>query len=206
MSETRIIRFHGALGARLRARLGDSAIELHASTPAEALTGVTSQFPEVKAAIRPDGYYRVIAGRYRSGQTRDESGLRAPLGDARELHIAPVPRGRARGGLGKIILGAVLIAASFAVPGSGLLFGAITAASVATMGVGMVLGGVGQMLSPQPKPPAADSAERSSGFGGSALNRTDPGAVVPLAIGQFRCGSVIASGAAVVEARRVEAA
>jgi predicted phage tail protein len=74
--------------------------------------------------------------------TKDE--LSHPVGSD-EIRIAPVILGSKNGGVFNIILGAVLIAASF------IPFLAPVAPYLLSTGVAMVAGGVAQLLTPMPK-------------------------------------------------------
>ncbi|HGJ8975026.1 TPA: tail assembly protein, partial [Pseudomonas aeruginosa] len=109
------------------------------------------------------------------------------FGGAEEIRIAPVMRGRKRGGLVQTIVGAVLIAASYAFP--------VIAPYALPAGIGMVAGGVIQMLSPQAqglKQSAAPENLPSYAFG-SARNTTASGNPVPICYGKRRWGGAIIS-------------
>ncbi len=108
------------------------------------------------------------------------------FGGAEEIRIAPVMRGRS-GGLVQTIVGAVLIAASYAFP--------VIAPYALPAGIGMVAGGVIQMLSPQAqglKQSAAPENQPSYAFG-SARNTTASGNPVPICYGKRRWGGAIIS-------------
>jgi len=167
--------------------------------------------------------------------------LLLPLGQ-RELVVAPVITGSG-GGTGKILAGIGLVAVSFLLPGAGI-FGTLGAGGVAAagttaataaaigatavggafatfagtalsaIGAGLVLGGVAEMISPQPKIPQNFGSFGASGsrFGTSnrtngpvgvtrgldgqqsyaytgAANTVGIGATVPLAYGKVLIGS-----------------
>lgn len=110
-------------------------------------------------------------------------------GGTEAIRIAPVIRGRKRGGLLQTIIGVVLIAASY--------FGAPTL----QLGVAMLAGGVIQMLSPQAKglkQSAAPENLPSYAFG-SAKNTTASGNPVPLCYGRRRWGGAIISASIYAE-------
>lgn len=115
----------------------------------------------------------------------DEFGMRG----AREIRIVPVIEGSKRGGILQVVLGVVLIAASY--------FGAPTAPA----GIALLAGGVIQMLSPQAaglKQSAAPENMPSYAFG-SAKNTTASGNPVPICIGERRWGGAIISASIYAE-------
>ncbi|NBT50306.1 MAG: tail assembly protein, partial [Marivivens sp.] len=122
----------------------------------------------------------------------DYDDLTLPLGK-NDLILTPVIAGSG-GGAGKIIAGVALVAAAVFIPGAQVLgFAGVNAAlagttgaivagvgtAVGAIGAGLVLGGVAEMISPQPKLPSFDNfdgAQRFSAgagaverFGGQAL-------------------------------------
>jgi predicted phage tail protein len=111
------------------------------------------------------------------------------MGGAREIRIIPVVEGSKRGGILQIVLGVVLIAASY--------FGAPTAPA----GIALLAGGVIQMLSPQAsglKQSASPDNMPSYAFG-SAKNTTASGSPVPICIGERRWGGAIISASIYAE-------
>ena len=111
------------------------------------------------------------------------------MGGAREIRIIPVIEGSKRGGILQIVLGVVLIAASY--------FGAPTAPA----GIALLAGGVIQMLSPQAaglKQSASPENMPSYAFG-SAKNTTASGNPVPICIGERRWGGAIISASIYAE-------
>ena len=123
--------------------------------------------------------------RNRKNVGTDEFGM----GGAREIRIVPVVEGSKRGGILQIVLGVVLIAASY--------FGAPTAPA----GIALLAGGVIQMLSPQAaglKQSASPENMPSYAFG-SAKNTTASGNPVPICIGERRWGGAIISASVYAE-------
>lgn len=111
------------------------------------------------------------------------------MGGTREVRIVPVVEGSKRGGILQIVLGVVLIAASY--------FGAPTAPA----GIALLAGGVIQMLSPQAaglKQSASPENMPSYAFG-SAKNTTASGNPVPICIGDRRWGGAIISASIYAE-------
>lgn len=127
-------------------------------------------------------------------QDYGEEELHNPLGSSKEVHFIPVIGGAKKGGILQIIVGAVLIAAAFAA----VFFlgpGAIPfAKAMIGMGVSMIVGGVVQMLSPQPKLGKNDRKDDpSSAVFNGTVNVQAQGASVPLAYGEIFAGSVVIS-------------
>ena len=132
--------------------------------------------------------FRVLRGDPETGMALGPEDLGFRLGRA-DLHIVPVPSGRGKGGMGKVIAGIFLIAATFFVPGlQGLtLFGGIDTLAVTktmvTFGLGLTMTGLGMMLAPAPKMP--DNAEdQSSWLFNGGPNVTTEGGPVPLVYGR----------------------
>lgn len=159
----------------------------------------------------------------------DYGDLHLPLGK-NDLIVAPVVTGSGGGGVGKVLAGVGLVAAAivFAPVGAGFLglgagvggftgaFAAAASVAVGSIGASLVLGGVSQMLSPQPTIPTlgtggtgggdrtapgentnatgpqgvsrATSGQQSYAFSGPA-NTVGVGATVPLVYGKLLIGS-----------------
>jgi predicted phage tail protein len=115
------------------------------------------------------------------------SDLAMPCKD--EVRIIPAYLGSKRGGILQVILGVVLIAASY--------FGAPTA----PIGIAMLVGGVVQMMTPQPQglKVKEDTANQSSyGFGGP-VNTTAQGNPLGLLYGYREVGGAIVSAGIIAE-------
>lgn len=107
------------------------------------------------------------------------------MGGAREIRIVPVLRGSKRGGVLQTVLGAVLVVV-------GAMFAQTWAVQI---GAGLMLGGVTQMMSPQPKglSTSAGPENMPSYAFGSARNTTASGNPVPFCAGDRRWGGAIIS-------------
>ncbi len=119
------------------------------------------------------------------------------------IRIVPVVIGSKRGGLFQTIFGAVLVAAAVFMSGG---IGAAFAAGgmtgfMATTGAAMMLGGVIQMLSPQPGGLAMkDQGENKPSYAfGSPTNTVSQGYPVPIGYGKRRIGGAIISAGIYVE-------
>lgn len=125
----------------MRKRFGRE-FQLAVSNPAEAIRSLCVQVPGFKEYLfnsKAAGLtFAVFTGKRNIG----EKDIESPSGND-EIRIAPVIEGSKRGGLFQTIFGVALIAISVIAP--------VTAPYLLGMGVSMVIGGVVQMLSPQPK-------------------------------------------------------
>ena len=156
-----------------------SSFRLDVRSLAEAARALGCQIPGFRRAIE-EGRFRVTCGPSRSKGLRLDKDLITfglPAGD---LHIVPVVRGAKSGGIGKIIAGTLIAAASFWVPGGGFLIG--LAASVA-------LTGASQLLSPKKK---NEPTKKSFMFNG-ADNTAEQGGGVPVIIGTCMVNPVTVS-------------
>ncbi|EKT66535.1 tail assembly protein [Providencia alcalifaciens] len=118
-----------------------------------------------------------------------------------EIRIAPVIKGSKRGGFFQTVIGVALIAAAtYFTGGLGAAFTAGGWAGTAAMtGAAMALGGVIQMLSPQPSGLSMrqDADNKPSYAFGGAVNTTAQGNPVPLLYGLDRRevgGAIISAG------------
>lgn len=122
---------------------------------------------------------------------------------ATEFTMMPIPEGAKRGGLLQVVVGAVALAAAYFTAGAsltalGLSAAATTAASTALTGIGlsMVLGGVVQMLTPQPKfgAGASSSADNKPNYAfGAPVNTVAMGYPAPVLYGQREIGGAVIS-------------
>ena len=160
-------------------------------------------------------YYQVKVGNY----AVDKDEIHHPIGQE-DIHIVPVIAGAGRGGFGKILLGAALIAGAFFMPlgsaegaislmqgiktGSLAKVGMLTKA-MAYLGAGLALQGVSEMLFPLPKPKEFKSEQDpqlSFSFSGTQ-NTSRAGTPVPIVYGEIVTGSVVISGA--IDTQQVQA-
>ncbi|MCL9671497.1 tail assembly protein [Citrobacter sp. MNAZ 1397] len=123
---------------------------------------------------------------------------------ASEFTMMPVTEGAKQGGVLQIVIGAVALVAAFFTAGGSLALwgaamsaGAISATTVLTgIGLSMMLGGVVQMLTPQPKINigASSSTDNKPNYAfGAPVNTVAMGYPVPLLYGQREIGGAIIS-------------
>lgn len=127
------------------------------------------------------------------------------------IKIVCIPAGAKRGGMTQIFIGVALVVASFFTAGAAAAVGlsAAAAASAATavfgMGLSLAVGGVVQMLSPQPKGMAIrqDPDNKPSYAFGGPVNTTSMGNPVPILYGEREVGGAIISAGIIAEDVRI---
>ena len=132
--------------------IGHKEFEIKVHNLPQAISFLVNNFPGVEAYMTPK-LYQVRIGNYEISE--DE--IDYPIGQ-QDIHIVPVISG-AGSGFRNILIGGLLIGASFFFPGAGLfgttgLFGAgaagtglgtLIATGLSAIGAGLVLQGVGEM-------------------------------------------------------------
>lgn len=138
-----------------------------------------------------EGWYQVrIAGR---DVAPDDvtARLHEPLPIGAVIHIVPRMEGAKSGGIFQVVLGAVAIAAAFWTGGASMAAWGALSTGLFTAGASMMLGGVAQMLTPQPKAPSmhnADNGKQNTYFS-SLDNMVAQGNPLPVAYGEVMTGS-----------------
>ena len=216
-----VVRLLGGLGERYGAEHTYYGLR----TPAEAIKLLCINIPalhdELVQAHKHGIGYRLI----QAGADLGYEDLRLPIG-SNDLILTPVIAGSG-GSTSSILVGVGLVAASFLLPGAGLfgatsLFGATAGAGLLTaagtglsaIGASLILGGVAEMLSPQPVLPGIGSNRFGSGESSStdgpqsitrgsdgrqsyaytgAANTVGVGATIPVAYGEVLIGSHLLS-------------
>lgn len=204
------IKLYGEL-----AQYGDS-FNFDVQTPHEMIKALTSQIKGLRKLIK-DGYFRLVRGEsadngfeYSNIKEGDKYlFLDLSLGNKPQtLHLIPVLAGAKDGGLGKILLGAVImVGAVIASPytggyslswaaGSGGIFagGWMSAFSTAmfTLGAGIALTGVASFLAPSVKTGSFEKAdEKPSYFISAPMNMANEGGALPVVVGEFICGTIV---------------
>jgi len=195
--------------------IGHKEFEVKVDTLPKAISFLVNNFPQVEKFMNPK-YYQVKVGNY----AVNEEEIHHPIGQE-DIHIVPVISGAGgRGGLGKVLLGAALIAGAFFVPVAagniGLAAGfkagsfakvGLLSKSMLLVGANLALTGVSEMLFPVPefKPltsgsgsfaetEASGDPRLSYNFSGTQ-NTGRAGVPVPLVYGEIITGSIVISGA-----------
>lgn len=183
----RPIHLHGALGERFGRRH-----VLSVETPAEAVRALCAQHRGFRAAIS-EGSWRIVCDDPETGLALGEEDLYFQPGNA-ALHIVPVVAGAGGNkGLGKVIAGIALVAASFLIPGSATLLGISLSHAVFGIGVSLALQGASSLLTAKPaavnnrtdNPQVQQDARASFLFSG-ADRVVAQGGAVPLVFGRMR--------------------
>ena len=188
--------------------VGHKEFEIQVDSLAKAVSFLVNNFPQVEKYMNPQ-YYQVKVGNY----SLDKDEIHHPIGQE-DIHIVPVITGAGRGGLGKILLGAALIAGAF-------MFTTLTFANFSTTSIGFTSAGIGKafvylgaslvfqgvsdMLFPLPKPKEFKSEQDpqlSFSFSGTQ-NTSRAGTPVPIVYGEIVTGSVVISGA--IDTQQVQA-
>ena len=188
---------------------GQSVFEAMVRVPADAIKFLLCNFPELRGLMR-DGYYKVAVGPHDLQLADCPEQIGYPLAVDDVVQVIPVVSGAGGGGVGKILAGAALIGLSLALPGGGMFGGTVfgvlggptasaatltTVATVASqVGAALVLGGVAQIISPQPPaPPEFDNDPRNN-YGFSGIQQTArEGSTIPVVYGETLVGSIIIS-------------
>lgn len=170
---------------------------LDVGSAAEAVRALCANFKEfrqfVASSAERNVAYRVVNVR----QDLSEDELHHPVGHT--IVFAPVVMGaNFLKKAGMIILGAVLIAASFFIPPIALVGTATLASVTFSIGVSLVLGGVAQLLAPTPKAPGDEENTASYVFSGP-VNVSAQGATIPVGYGRLIVGSAVVSAGISVE-------
>lgn len=110
--------------------------------------------------------------------------------DVQDIFLRPVMAGSGKGGWTQIVIGIVIIAAAVSTGGlAGLTVagsGGLTAAgSVAMAGAMMVLGGIMQLMAPQPRI-GANAGEEKSRYLGGGQNTVAIGTPIPMIYGRMK--------------------
>ena len=193
----RKLKLHGELAEFV----GQEEFEAVIRTSAEAIKFLTCNFPKVEGYMS-DKYYQVLLNK----KPLNKEDLHNPIGKL-DVHIVPVITGAGGGAGNRILLGAVLIGASFLFPGAGLfgtksaLGAAKAGAGIATkigtavsaIGAGLVLNGVSEILFPLPTPEEQEDDPRISFAFNGLTNTSRAGTSHPVVYGEIVTGSVVIS-------------
>jgi predicted phage tail protein len=192
------------LTGRLAKKFGKE-FHLDVESPAEAIRALCYQIPGFEEALK-EGSYRVkrlVTPSY--GFDIGIEAVHLNFGKSPGFILSPVVKGSKKQGIGKIILGIVLVGAAFFFSG-GLAAGAIangamaatigstgiTYGYLASMGAMMMLNGISRMLTPSVKNPGP-SDQKASYMLDATGNVTEQGNAVPIVIGEVFTGSVVVS-------------
>lgn len=187
MQQLRTVRLYGRLGATFGRSF---QFVLESNTTAEAISALCSQIPGFRSYLAKAKDRGMAFTVFVGERNLSKEDLSTPSG-ASEIRIAPVILGSKRAGTFQVILGVVLIIVgavmNYFAPGSGV--------GVMKWGAVLAIGGLAQMLSPQPK--GLKNGDRPNNqpsyvFNG-AINTQAQGNPVPLLYGRMIVGSAVVS-------------
>ena len=159
--------------------VGERVLEADVANAAQSIRFLVANWPELERYMA-ERSYRVVVNDWEL----TEKELHYPTGQS-DIQIIPVVGG-AGGNTGRIIIGAVLIGASFFFPGAGMFAGGSAAAQAAAasaqfragvgtmasaIGASMVLNGISGLLTPIPEIPEHEQDPRLS-FSFSGIQNT----------------------------------
>ncbi|EKH6498427.1 tail assembly protein [Providencia rettgeri] len=191
MSSLKVIRLYGVLGFKF-GRVHHLAID----SPREAIKALSVLY---------EGFEQFLANAHLKGLEfavfkgkRNISEDELNLDTREEIRIAPVIKGSKRGGFFQTVLGIAMIGLAVWNPAF-LAMSATTNSALMLGGAAMAIGGVVQMLSPQPRGLSMrqDADNKPSYAFGGAVNTTAQGNPVPLFYGLDRReigGAIISAG------------
>lgn len=187
------VRFYGAL------KQFGTEFDLEVNNTAEIVRALTSQIPNLRQFLQ-QGLFKVRIGKDYLDSRYLEKGMFYQLKDKMTVHFTPVLKGAKRAGLFNIVVGAVLVAASWYAGGAaGWAYLGASGYGMATMafmaGTSMILSGVSQMLTKMPSMDMgrAESEKKNSTSFSNLSNMAAQGKPMPLAYGRIRTGSLIIS-------------
>ena len=181
---------------------GHKEFDVAVNSTGQAVSFLINNFPQLESHMA-NRYYKVLVNE----QEIDEQEIHFPVGQS-EIKFVPVIQG-AGGNVGRVLLGAALIAVgmgafgafagsavSFGAQGIGFTSTALGAKAAFGIGAGLVLSGVSGMLFPVPKMPEFSSEQDPRlSFSFSGTQQTSrAGTPVPLVYGEIVTGSVVISG------------
>ena len=199
----KVVKVYGAL----RKRLGQCRFEFDVATPAQSIKALCVNFPGLEKWLidsEKDGIgYRVAISKEKITD-KDMSSLLMPFSDREVFSITPVVAG-AGGGSGSIFAGLGLVAFSLLLPGVGAAIGGAAMTQIGLVGGALILGGIAQLLSPQPDlglEGGREAAKLESFVFSNVVNTAKQGLPVPIAYGRVFVGSAVLSSSLDVDQKQ----
>lgn len=181
IDKLRTIRLYGKLGA-IFGRVHRFVV----GSPTQAIGALCAMIPGFEKHLMESHDNGIAYAVFVGKKNVDKDMLDAPAGSD-DIRIAPIIMGSKQAGLFQVVVGIVLVVASFFTGG----------ATLALIGAAVALGGAIAMLSPQPKAQSSedrDGSKASYVFNG-AVNTQAQGNPVPLMYGEGLTGSAVISAA-----------
>lgn len=183
------ITFHGDLK-----RFIDSPFELEARSFSELMSGLLTQINGLQQHLRK-GYYKVRIGKRYLTEEQIKTNPQMTLTEESTVHFTPVIAGAGKGlGIGQIIIGVVLIAATWYIGGTAG-WSYLAMASGYAMGAAMILSGAMTLLTltPNMDTSAKESEKKQSTSFSNIKNLTPQGRPIPLLYGEMLTSLVLIS-------------
>ncbi|EML4850946.1 tail assembly protein [Morganella morganii] len=170
------------------------------STTSEAVRALCCTIPGFERYLNTSKSRGLTYAVFRGKKNIGVDDLSFPVTDD-VIRIVPVVIGSKRGGLLQVIFGAVMVAAAFWTGGASVAAWGALHTGLAMTGVSMILGGIIQMLSPQPGGLAMkDQGENKPSYAfGAPVNTVSQGYPVPIGYGKRRIGGAVISAGIYVE-------
>ncbi|ELR5204598.1 TPA: tail assembly protein [Providencia rettgeri] len=191
MNELKTIRLYGQLGT-----LFGREHKLAINSPREAIKALSVLYEGFEQFLANAHLKGLVFAVFKGKRNISEDELN--LDTSEEIRIAPVIKGSKRGGFFQTVLGIAMIGLAVWNPAF-LAMSATTNSALMLGGAAMAIGGVVQMLSPQPRGLSIrqDADNKPSYAFGGAVNTTAQGNPVPLFYGLDRReigGAIISAG------------
>lgn len=177
----RTVHLYGEMGERF-----GTSFELDVGTLGEATHALGTQLPGLRAYMQERNFRCVRGDSLEAGIELGPEHIR--FNGRGDLHIVPAVIGAKQGGIGKLIAGILLVGFAFWMAPAAGIAGTMWQ-NVAGVGLAMALGGLSQLLTPQPK----KKKKQDSFIFNGAVNTSDQGVPVPLVYGRTMVGSVVLS-------------
>lgn len=178
------ITFHGNLK-----RFGDQPFELEVSNFRELMSGLLTQIKGLREHLR-NGYYKVRIGKQYLNNDQLQNNPMIELDDNSSVHFTPVVAGAGKNvaGIANIIVGVVLVAASWYVGGA-------AGWAYLASGVVMMAAGAVTLLSKTPDMSSgvSDGEKKQSTSFSNIRNLTPQGRPIPLLYGKMMTSLVLIS-------------
>ncbi|AXH50964.1 putative minor tail protein [Serratia phage Scapp] len=189
------IKFRGRI-----ARTFGKEFDLDVVSPSEAIRALCCVLPGFEPYLNEAEEKGVRFGVFVNGRNIGEDRVTAVSGRS-EIILEAVVTGSKRGGLIQTIIGGALIAASFFFPPAWAVAGVALSTVAFSVGASMALGGVMQMLAPQPQGlNGVQDVENKPNYAfGPPVNTTAQGNPIPVLLGEREIGGAVLSAGVYVE-------
>ena len=187
-----MISLYGKLARSFEKKFKTSARNLNMKIHSgrEFMRAMEANFPGFRTLINKHGYYRLVRGdTITDGTPISEKELTMKFNET-DFHLMPVAAGAGGKALGvlTIIAGVVLVAVGIYTRNPTMIM----------MGIGLLAGGVSSVFFPPDQTDTYEDREspdeRASFIFNGPLNKSAPGATIPIAYGETFIGSLFVSG------------